>query len=150
MPFQIGNKCFPAETSNNCINTIARSDTLPEVGLWEKKAIWSAWENAAPAGEAPGRAAAVQRMRDCLHNDGTELNLSYLELTSLPDYLPAGLQELRCNHNQLTTLPGIAGLVWVTHISVSGNPLSAHTRRYLETLARDRANPPASRKAPGG
>lgn len=109
-------------------------------------------------------------MRDCLHNDGTELNLSYLELTSLPDYLPAGLQELRCdgnqltslpplptglqtlrcNHNQLTTLPGIAGLVWVTHISVSGNPLSAHTRRYLETLARDRANPPASRKAPGG
>ena len=39
MPFQIGNKCFPAETSNNCINTIARSDTLPEVGLWEKKAI---------------------------------------------------------------------------------------------------------------
>ncbi len=33
MPFHIGNKFFPAETSNNCINTIARSDTLPEVGL---------------------------------------------------------------------------------------------------------------------
>lgn len=172
MPFHIEGRCFPAETSNNCINTIARSDTPPEVGLWEKikvffcsagkpeaqalirqichppdgtewetvtekfeqlkmltyggfkervqvgrdgenhacildengdemlsvtvdketgnytvrcqeggethhltttaapqttqdyEAIWSAWENAAPAGEAPGRAAAVQRMRD--------------------------------------------------------------------------------------
>ncbi|MEM7872536.1 NEL-type E3 ubiquitin ligase domain-containing protein, partial [Morganella morganii] len=75
------------------------------------EAIWSAWENAAPAGEAPGRADAIQWMRDCLHNDGTELNLSYLELTSLPDYLPAGLQELRCDGNQLTVLPALpAGL----------------------------------------
>ncbi|HDF2363327.1 TPA: hypothetical protein PC505_001906 [Morganella morganii] len=32
--------------------------------------MWSAWENAAPAGEAPGRAAAVQRMRDCLQMTG--------------------------------------------------------------------------------
>ncbi|WP_274369294.1 leucine-rich repeat domain-containing protein [Morganella morganii] len=172
MPFHIEDRYFPAETSNNCINTIARSDTPPEVSLWERikaffcltnkpealtlirkichppdgttwetvtgkfeqlktltygrykesvqvgrdgenhacildengdemlsatfdkdigkctvkcqeggethhltttaapqttqdyEAIWSAWENAAPAGEAPGRAAAVQRMRD--------------------------------------------------------------------------------------
>ncbi|MET4860603.1 NEL-type E3 ubiquitin ligase domain-containing protein [Morganella morganii] len=223
MPFHIEDRYFPAETSNNCINTIARSDTPPEVGLWEKikvffcsaskpeaqalirqichppdgtewetvtekfeqlktlahdgfkeriqvgrdgenhacildengdemlsvtvdketgnytvrcqeggethhltttaapqttqdyEAIWSAWENAAPAGEAPGRADAIQRMRDCLHNDGTELNLSNLELTSLPDYLPAGLQELRCDGNQLTVLPALpAGLQKLT------------------------------------
>ncbi len=36
MPFQIGSKCFPAEISSCRINTIARSDTPPEVSLWEK------------------------------------------------------------------------------------------------------------------
>ncbi|EMJ9774060.1 E3 ubiquitin--protein ligase [Morganella morganii] len=89
------------------------------------EAIWSAWENAAPAGEAPGRATAVQRMCDCLNNGGTELNLNYLKLTSLPGYLPpditelstvgvslrylpvlpAGLRKLVVVNNQLTSLP---------------------------------------------
>ncbi|HHQ6613487.1 TPA: E3 ubiquitin--protein ligase, partial [Morganella morganii] len=36
MPFHIEDRYFPAETSNNCINTIVRSDTSPEVSLWEK------------------------------------------------------------------------------------------------------------------
>ncbi len=118
-------------------------------------------------------------MRDCLHNDGTELNLSYLELTSLPDYLPAGLQELRCDGNQLTGLPSVlpaglqmlncsynqltglpslptglqelfcgdnqlttlpesvTGLFRAIQVDVSGNPLSAHTRQFLETMTRD-------------
>lgn len=193
MPFQIGNRFFSDEISNSRNNAIARSDTPPEAGLWEKikaffcsankpeawalirqichppdrtewetvtgkfeqlktltyggfkervqvgrdgenhacildengdemlsvtvdketgnytvrcqeggethhltttaaprttqdyEASWSAWEKTAPAGEAPSRAAAVQMMRDCLHNDGKELNLSYLGLTSLPE-----------------------------------------------------------------
>ncbi len=264
MPFHIRSKCFPAEISSCCINTIARSDTPPEVSLWEKikaffcltnkpealalirqichppdgteweavtgkfeqlktltyggfkesvqvgrngenhacildengdemlsvtlekntgkytvkcqgysktnhlnptggweaelaisaedasetlwtdhsvtaapqtaqgyEAIWAAWEKAAPAGEAFSRAAAVQKMRNCLYNDKTELKLEDLKLTSLPDYLPpditvlnttdvplnylpelpAGLQTLLCSGNQLLHLPVLpAGL----------------------------------------
>ncbi|HDF2341822.1 TPA: hypothetical protein PC598_001381 [Morganella morganii] len=36
MPFQIGNRFFPDEISNNRIDKIARSDTQPEVSLWER------------------------------------------------------------------------------------------------------------------
>ncbi|KJF75534.1 hypothetical protein UA45_22910, partial [Morganella morganii] len=88
------------------------------------------------------------------------------QLTSLPP-LPTGLQELRCNHNQLTSLPAlpaemlrlsvvnnqlttlpesIAGLFRATQVDVSGNPLSAHTRQFLETITRDLAYSPAFRK----
>ncbi|HHZ8503216.1 TPA: NEL-type E3 ubiquitin ligase domain-containing protein [Morganella morganii] len=75
------------------------------------EAIWSAWENAAPAGEAPGRATAVQRMCDCLNNGGTELNLNYLKLTSLPGYLPPDITELSTVGVSLRYLPVLpAGL----------------------------------------
>ncbi|HHV7360048.1 TPA: hypothetical protein ACUNBO_002706 [Morganella morganii] len=95
------------------------------------EATWSAWEKAAPTGEAFSRAAAVQKMRNCLYNDKTELKLEDLKLTSLPDYLPpditvlnttdvplnylpelpAGLQTLLCSGNQLVHLPVLpAGL----------------------------------------
>ncbi|HHV7360916.1 TPA: E3 ubiquitin--protein ligase, partial [Morganella morganii] len=36
MPLKIGNRFFPAEISNRRINAIVRSDTPPEVSLWEK------------------------------------------------------------------------------------------------------------------
>ncbi|EMJ9773867.1 TPA: hypothetical protein ACWL6U_000460 [Morganella morganii] len=36
MPLKIGNRFFPAEISNSQINAIVRSDTSPEVSLWEK------------------------------------------------------------------------------------------------------------------
>ncbi|HAT3811116.1 TPA: E3 ubiquitin--protein ligase, partial [Morganella morganii] len=271
MPFHIEDRYFPAETSNNCINTIARSDTPPEVGLWEKikvffcsaskpeaqalirqichppdgtewetvtekfeqlktlahdgfkeriqvgrdgenhacildengdemlsvtvdkntgkytvkcqeysktnhlnptggwetelatdasealwtdhsvtaapqtaqgyEATWSAWEKAAPTGEAFSRGVAVQKMRDCLYNDSKELKLEDLKLTSLPDYLPpniivlnttdvplnylpelpAGLRTLQCSGNQLLHLPVLpAGL---RTLQCSGNQL---------------------------
>ena len=95
------------------------------------EATWSAWEKAAPTGEAFSRGVAVQKMRDCLYNDSKELKLEDLKLTSLPDYLPpniivlnttdvplnylpelpAGLRTLQCSGNQLLHLPVLpAGL----------------------------------------
>ncbi|MFP2790060.1 NEL-type E3 ubiquitin ligase domain-containing protein [Enterobacter ludwigii] len=36
MPFQVGNGCLPAAFSNSRINQIARTDTSPDVSVWEK------------------------------------------------------------------------------------------------------------------
>ncbi|HCR1077198.1 TPA: E3 ubiquitin--protein ligase [Enterobacter cloacae] len=36
MPFQVGNGCLPAAISNSRINQITRSDTPPEISVWEK------------------------------------------------------------------------------------------------------------------
>jgi len=36
MPFQVGNGCLPAAISNSRINQIARTDTSPDVSVWEK------------------------------------------------------------------------------------------------------------------
>ncbi len=299
MPFHIRSKCFPAEISSCCINTIARSDTPPEVSLWEKikaffcltnkpealalirqichppdgteweavtgkfeqlktltyggfkesvqvgrngenhacildengdemlsvtlekntgkytvkcqgysktnhlnptggweaelaisaedasetlwtdhsvtaapqtaqgyEAIWAAWEKAAPAGEAFSRAAAVQKMRNCLYNDKTELKLEDLKLTSLPDYLPpditvlnttdvplnylpelpAGLNMLMCNHNRLTRRPeNITALSRTAYINISDNPISESESRTPDTMPRPPHPVPAPR-----
>lgn len=39
MTFQVGNGCFPAAISDSRITRIARSDTPPEMSIWEK--IWA-------------------------------------------------------------------------------------------------------------
>lgn len=36
MPFQVENRCLPAALSDSHINQIARSDTYPDVSVWEK------------------------------------------------------------------------------------------------------------------
>ena len=36
MPFKVGDGCIPAAISNSPINQIARSDTPPEISVWEK------------------------------------------------------------------------------------------------------------------
>jgi hypothetical protein len=45
----------------------------------------------------------------------TELYCSFNQLTTLPDTLPAGLTTLHCSYNQLTTLPDTlpAGLIYL-------------------------------------
>jgi Leucine-rich repeat (LRR) protein len=47
---------------------------------------------------------AIKRINECIKTKSTELDLSYLDLTSLPD-LPDNLTELNCNGNKLTILP---------------------------------------------
>ncbi|ELQ3858953.1 type III secretion system effector E3 ubiquitin transferase SspH2 [Salmonella enterica] len=116
--------------------------TAPQTAA-EYDAVWSEWERAAPAGEPPGRAAVVQKMRDCLNNGNPVLNVGGAGLTTLPDrlpphiiklvipdnnlislpVLPPGLRELEVSGNQLTCLPPLPpGL---RELEVSGNQLTS-------------------------
>ncbi|EFV4613037.1 E3 ubiquitin--protein ligase [Salmonella enterica] len=123
-----GTSCLPATTA-------------PQTAA-EYDAVWSAWQRAAPKGEARGRAAVVQEMRDCLKNGNPVLNVGGAGLTTLPDHLPPhitkliiprnnyltrlsrlppGLRELSVDGNLLATLPALPpGL---QSLSVPGNQL---------------------------
>ncbi|HAB1630744.1 TPA_asm: E3 ubiquitin--protein ligase [Salmonella enterica subsp. arizonae] len=115
--------------------------TAPQTAA-EYDAVWSAWQRAAPKGEARGRAAVVQEMRDCLKNGNPVLNVGGAGLTTLPDHLPPhittliiprnnyltrlsrlppGLRELSVDGNLLASLPALPpGL---QSLSVPGNQL---------------------------
>lgn len=67
--------------------------------------IWSEWVKEAPAEEAANREEAVQRMRDCLKNNKTELRLKILGLTTIPACIPEQITTLILDHNQLKSLP---------------------------------------------
>ncbi|WP_301308566.1 hypothetical protein [unidentified bacterial endosymbiont] len=98
---------------------LAATTTAPQV----YEAVWSAWVKAAPAGESTDRAAAVQKMRNCLYNGRTELELKYLALTTLPDLLPQNLTELNTDYVPLNYLPALPeGLQW---LDVSNNWLTS-------------------------
>ncbi|EAO9604763.1 type III secretion system effector E3 ubiquitin transferase SspH2 [Salmonella enterica] len=124
-----GTSCLPATTA-------------PQTAA-EYDAVWSAWQRAAPEGEARGRAAVVREMRNCLKNGNPVLNVGESGLTTLPDHLPphittlvipdnnltslpalpAGLQELIVAGNQLPSLPALpSGL---RELSIYGNPLTS-------------------------
>ncbi|HCL5339214.1 TPA: E3 ubiquitin--protein ligase, partial [Salmonella enterica] len=85
-----GTSCLPATTA-------------PQTAA-EYDAVWSAWEMAAPEGEARGRAAVVQEMRDCLNNGNPVLNVGAAGLTTLPDHLPPHITTLVIPDNNLTSL----------------------------------------------
>ncbi len=67
--------------------------------------IWSEWAKEVPAEEAANREKAVQRMRDCLKNNKTELRLQILGLTTIPACIPEQITTLILDHNQLKSLP---------------------------------------------
>ncbi|ECE1534181.1 E3 ubiquitin--protein ligase [Salmonella enterica] len=97
--------------------------TAPQTAA-EYDAVWSAWQRAAPKGEARGRAAVVQEMRDCLKNGNPVLNVGGAGLTTLPDHLPPHITKLIIpRNNYLTRLsrlpPGLREL------SVDGNLLAS-------------------------
>ncbi|EDU6453831.1 E3 ubiquitin--protein ligase [Salmonella enterica subsp. arizonae serovar 41:z4,z32:-] len=105
-----GTSCLPATTA-------------PQTAA-EYDAVWSAWQRAAPEGEARGRAAVVQEMRDCLKNGNPVLNVGGAGLTTLPDHLPPHITKLIIpRNNYLTRLsrlpPGLREL------SVDGNLLAS-------------------------
>ncbi|EHH5783563.1 E3 ubiquitin--protein ligase [Salmonella enterica] len=105
-----GTSCLPATTA-------------PQTAV-EYDAVWSAWQRAAPKGEARGRAAVVQEMRDCLKNGNPVLNVGGAGLTTLPDHLPPHITKLIIpRNNYLTRLsrlpPGLREL------SVDGNLLAS-------------------------
>ncbi|EGF0299102.1 E3 ubiquitin--protein ligase [Salmonella enterica subsp. enterica] len=124
-----GTSCLPATTA-------------PQTAA-EYYAVWSAWQRAAPEGEARGRAAAVKKMRDCLKNGNPVLCVERADLTTLPDHLPphitilfipdnnltslpalpSGLRELSVSYNQLTSLPPLPSGLW--KLSVFNNQLAS-------------------------
>ncbi|EAV6589572.1 E3 ubiquitin--protein ligase, partial [Salmonella enterica] len=124
-----GTSCLPATTA-------------PQTAA-EYYAVWSAWQRAAPEGEARGRAAAVKKMRDCLKNGNPVLCVERAGLTTLPDHLPphitilfipdnnltslpalpSGLRELSVSYNQLTRLPPLPSGLW--KLSVFNNQLAS-------------------------
>ncbi len=70
----------------------------------EYVAHWNAWAQAGGP-EGGGRPEAVRRMTDWLDRHPSRLDLSLLELDSLPDHLPEGVQNLDVGHNRLTDFP---------------------------------------------
>lgn len=121
----------------------AISDTVLLSSLDEYEAICSEWLNNAPHEEAENRNTAVTRIRDCLTNQSTELNLNNLHLTTLParlpehitvltvthnrlsvlpETLPAGLQQLDVSYNQLTTMP-VTLPEGIDNLNISNNQL---------------------------
>ncbi len=66
----------------------------------------ASWEEWARLGDPfEKRNLAVEIMTNCLDNICTELQLSHLNLTDLPDDLPDSLIEINVNKNRLTCLP---------------------------------------------
>jgi len=69
-------------------------------------AEWNTWQRNGEHGES--RDVAVHRMRDCYEgNMPDSLDLSELNLRSLPSTLPPTLTQLSVSHNDLTRLPDL-------------------------------------------
>nr|WP_239699785.1 NEL-type E3 ubiquitin ligase domain-containing protein [Salmonella enterica] len=112
-----------AEGASGIVRTSFLLDTTAPQTAAEYDAVWSEWERAAPAEESPGRAATVQKMRDCLNNSSRVLNVGGAGLTTLPDRLPPHITTLVIPDNQLTSLPPLPpGL---RELEVSGNQLTS-------------------------
>ncbi|WP_447783669.1 NEL-type E3 ubiquitin ligase domain-containing protein [Enterobacter asburiae] len=67
--------------------------------------IWSEWEKNVQPGGSEERDVAVARMRECLEKNAVELDLTFLGLSSLPEFLPEHIDSLRTHNNKLTSLP---------------------------------------------
>ncbi|EIZ9578152.1 E3 ubiquitin--protein ligase, partial [Shigella flexneri] len=73
---------------------------------------WSEWEKNGTPGEQ--RNIAFNRLKICLQNQEAELNLSELDLKTLPD-LPPQITTLEIRKNQLTHLPDLPPMLKVIH-----------------------------------
>ncbi|EKS5920856.1 leucine-rich repeat domain-containing protein, partial [Salmonella enterica] len=112
-----------AEGASGIVRTSFLLDTTAPQTAAEYDAVWSEWERAAPAEESPGRAATVQKMRDCLNNSSRVLNVGGAGLTTLPDRLPPHIITLVIPDNHLTSLPPLPpGL---RELEISGNQLTS-------------------------
>ncbi|MBG6247912.1 MULTISPECIES: leucine-rich repeat domain-containing protein [Symbiopectobacterium] len=67
----------------------------------EYHAVWTAWEKSSPHGEGEKRDIAVARLQDCLERNSVSLNLSKLNLSSLPDFIPEHISELHLDSNKI-------------------------------------------------
>lgn len=85
----------PSHSVSHSFTTL--SDVACTVALWED------WGRTGCPGER--RSVAVSRLKACLASDDSDLDLSELGLSTLPDYLPETLARLDVSFNSLTSLP---------------------------------------------
>ncbi|HAU3361647.1 TPA: acetyltransferase [Salmonella enterica subsp. salamae] len=83
-------------------------------------ALWQGWAKEAPAGGHELREMAVERLLACLAKQESTLDLSELNLSSLPD-LPPLIKTLHVNDNHLSSLPDLPELLQI--LICSFNPL---------------------------
>ncbi|MBA3223140.1 NEL-type E3 ubiquitin ligase domain-containing protein [Salmonella bongori] len=100
-------------------------------------AIWQAWVKAAPEGSHELREMALKRLLVCLEKQESTLDLSELDLSSLPD-LPPLITTLRVNDNHLSALPELPESLQI--LICSFNPLEQlpplpHTLKALTCSA---------------
>ena len=97
-------------------------------------AEWEAWA-ALTGGALENRTAALNQLKACLDATPlqTSLDLSRLQLTCLPDHLPAGLQDLNLFNNRLTCLPENLPPTLCT-LNAARNHLDALPERLPATL----------------
>lgn len=95
---------FPATTSSTM--TGVSSTTAKNRSPQEYLALWREWETNATPGGGELRDVAVIRLRDCLQQRCARLDLSELNLASLPP-LPPHIALLNISDNQLTALTAL-------------------------------------------
>lgn len=98
--------CGGGECTDGAFGTLQAAHATTKITV-DYEAVWSAWERASPTGESPARAAAAEKMRDCLNNNRPELDLQCVGLTSLPDNLPPDITALKISHSALSRLPAL-------------------------------------------
>lgn len=84
---------------------------------------WQRWANNALSGNEENRQVAVERLKHYLEHHSVKLDLSYLNLSELPEHLPASLRELDISYNMLVCLPdNLPSFLKVLHLN--NNPLT--------------------------
>lgn len=90
------------------INNLIRTNSYKEItkgdNKWDAlKLSWLRWQQSSCYGSDEERDRAVMQLQDCLEREAVELNLSKLNLTSLP-HLPEFVTTLDISHNRLKSL----------------------------------------------
>lgn len=105
---------------NNPGGILTLAPETPSTTDKDYPALWQAWAKEAPAGGHELREMAVERLLICLAKQESTLDLSELNLSSLPD-LPPLITTLRVNDNHLSSLPALPESLQI--LICSFNPL---------------------------
>jgi len=119
--------CSACLTARTC--SAPRAPRSPEA----YRALWSAWQDKALPGRDERREMAVAVLRDCLERKTSTLDLSRLNLSSLPEALPDHIEVLNAYDNELDHLPAHLPPCLFT-LSISNNHLSELPRTLPDTL----------------
>lgn len=111
MDTERGNECATHAEGANGTPRISHASTTPQTAK-DYEAVWFAWEKAAPPEEARDRATVVNILRDCQSRESTEINLNYLNISSLPGHFPQCIKSIKIENIKnikLTSLPALPG-----------------------------------------